>query len=230
MTSSRTGSLVIDPVALLLAGLVGLAAAVIASAVPAWGAARLPTLVALSGRRPAATPARRLLAFGIGLIVLALGCTLVAPLLGGASEVLPLLSLMVSAVTGVLGFGACSPWLLERLERVARRLPLAPRVALRDTARARTRNGPIVTAVLASIAATIALAAMLSSQQAKALSEWRPEMADDTLHHRCHDRDSWRQRRPGDGRYRLWPATRGARPGLRLVLHAGAAPPAPGCR
>ena len=66
LTSQRTGSLVIDPVTLLLAGLVGLTAAVIASAVPAWGAARLPTLVALSGRRPPATPARRLLVFGIG--------------------------------------------------------------------------------------------------------------------------------------------------------------------
>jgi len=31
--------------------------------------------------------------------------------------------LSVGAVTGVLGFGACSPWLLERLEGVARRLP-----------------------------------------------------------------------------------------------------------
>ena len=102
-------------------------------------------------------------------------------MMGGASEVLPLPLLVVGAVTGVLGFGACSPWLLERLEAPARRLSLAPRIALRDTARARTRNGPIVTAVLASIAATVALAAVLSSQQAQALSEWRPEMAGDTL-------------------------------------------------
>ncbi len=76
LTGQRTGSLVVDPMALLLAALVGLAAAIIAAAVPAWGAARLPTLVALSGRRPPVTPARRLLALGIALILVALACTL----------------------------------------------------------------------------------------------------------------------------------------------------------
>ncbi len=181
LTSQRTRPLELDPGVLVAAGLVGLLAAVIAAAVPAWGAARLPTLVALSGRRPPSTPARRLLVFGIGLIVFATGCTLVAPLVGRTGDALALLLLVVGAVTGVLGFGACSPWLLERLEGIARRLPLAPRVALRDTARARTRNGPIVTAVLASVAAAIALAAVLASQQAHSMTFWRPQVSSDSM-------------------------------------------------
>jgi putative ABC transport system permease protein len=181
MTGSRAGSLELDPGILLLAGVVGLAAALIAAAVPAWGASRLPTLVALSGRRPPTTPARRLLLVGIGLVVLAFAVTAIAPVIGRGSDVLPLLLLVVGAVTGVLGFGACSPWLLERLEGVAGRLPLSPRVALRDTARARTRNGPIVTAGLASVAATVALAAVMASQQARVEAEWRSDMAADSL-------------------------------------------------
>ena len=181
LTGQRAGSLELEPVVLVLAGFVGLAAAVIASSIPAWGAARLPTLVALSGRRPPSTPARRLLALGVVLIVFALGCSLAAPLTGSTGQAVPLLLLVIGAVTGVLGFGACSPWLLERLEGPARRLSLAPRVALRDTARARTRNGPIVTAVLASVAATIALASVLASEQAHSMTYWRPQVSSDSM-------------------------------------------------
>ncbi|MBX3031366.1 MAG: FtsX-like permease family protein [Chloroflexi bacterium] len=181
LVGARTGPLELDPVVLGVAAVVGLVASIIAAGVPAWGAARLPTLVALSGRRPPSTPARRLLLLGLGLVALAFACTAVAPLLGRNNDVVPLALLVVGAVTGVLGFGACSPWLLERLEGIARRLPLSPRVALRDTARARTRNGPIVTAVLASVAATIALAAVLASQEAQRIEWWRPEVASDSM-------------------------------------------------
>ncbi|MFN8520696.1 MAG: ABC transporter permease [Chloroflexota bacterium] len=181
LMGARTGPLELDLGVLLVAALVGLVAALVASMVPAWGASRLPTLVALSGRRPPATPARRLLVAGIVLVVLAFVTTAVAPLVGRGADALPRALLVVGAVTGVLGFGACSPWLLERLEGVARHLPLSPRVALRDTARARTRNGPIVTAVLASVAATVALAAVTASQQARSESLWTPEVASDSL-------------------------------------------------
>jgi putative ABC transport system permease protein len=181
LAGARTGGLELDPGVLLVAGLVGLLAALVAAAVPAWGAARLPSLVALSGRRPPSTPARRLLAVGVGLIAIAVACTLVAPMVGRLGDTAALMLMVVGAVTGVLGFGACSPWLLERMEGVARRLPLAPRVALRDTSRARTRNGPIVTAVLASVAATIALAAILASAQAQTMLFWQPAIASDSL-------------------------------------------------
>jgi putative ABC transport system permease protein len=84
------------------------------------------------------------------------------------------LLLLGGAVLGTLGFGACAPWLLEQLERPSRRLPLAPRIALRDTARARARSGPIVTALLAAFAATVALSAYQSSVEASNLARFHP--------------------------------------------------------
>lgn len=178
----RAGAVDIDPVVLLVAGVVGLAAALIAAMVPAWTAARQPTLLSLSGRRPPSAPARRLLVVGLGLVAIAAACIAVGILLADPEgSLLSTLVLLVGAVASVLGFGACSPWLLERLERPARRLPLAARVALRDTARARTRNGAIVTAVLACVVVTIALATILASGRAHAEASWRPDVALDSL-------------------------------------------------
>ena len=88
---------------------------------------------------------------------------------------------MVGAVLGTLGFGACAPWFLERLERLAKRLPLASRIAFRDTARARSRNSPIVTAVLASVAATITLGTFFVSRDAENADDWRPYLHADEL-------------------------------------------------
>jgi putative ABC transport system permease protein len=93
-----------------------------------------------------------------------------------------LLPLMVGgAVLGTLGFGACAPWLLERLDGLASRLPVAARIAFRDTARARSRSSPIVTAVLSSLAAAIALGAFTATRDAESLASWRPGLFPDQL-------------------------------------------------
>jgi putative ABC transport system permease protein len=84
-------------------------------------------------------------------------------------------------VLGTLGFGACAPWLLERLERLAARLPLAGRIAFRDTARARSRSSPIVTAILASLAAVIAIGAWQVSRDAENLRGWLPSLYPDQI-------------------------------------------------
>lgn len=94
---------------------------------------------------------------------------------------LSMVLLLVGAICGVLGFGTCSPWLVERLERLGLRLPVAARIALRDTARARSRNGPIVTAILAAFAATVAVSAYVASTDAEAAANWRPWLRADQL-------------------------------------------------
>ncbi len=156
LTQRRNGPLVIDTVGISGPVLIGLAAALIAAVAPAAAVQRLPVLVALSGRRPPEAPARRALGLGLAMVAISLAMTLV-----GAGthtgEVLPYFLMVGGAILGTLGFGACGPWILERLEGVAARLPLAGRIAFRDTARARSRSSPIVTAVLASFAATVAL-------------------------------------------------------------------------
>jgi putative ABC transport system permease protein len=179
LTDRRNPALAASPWWLLVAGGIGLLAALIAAAFPAWTAARVPILAALSGRRPPTAPARRTLRLGIATVVVAFGITMMGAgwLFSGVNIAL----LLVGAVLGVLGFGACSPWLLERLEGVAVRLPLSSRLALRDTARSRSRNGPIVTALLASFAATVAMAALLASQDAQAAERYQPSLRTDQL-------------------------------------------------
>jgi putative ABC transport system permease protein len=168
-----------DPAWLVACGLVGLVAALVAAAWPAVTASRIPVLSALSGRRPPTRPATHGLAAGIGLVVAGGGLTLVAALLRRVEgSDLSILLLLVGAVLGVLGCGAMSPWFVERLSALAPRLPLSPRIALRDTGRSRNRSGPIVTAILASLAATVALATLNASQEAMARERLAPEMGE----------------------------------------------------
>jgi putative ABC transport system permease protein len=187
LTDRRNPPVGIAPTLLLAACAIGVLAALIAAIVPAWTAARAPVLTALSGRRPAQAPARRTLGLGIVLIGVAMaltgiGATIRLRDVDGSTATLTLVLLMAGAVVGTLGFGACSPWLLERLERPAARLPLAGRIAVRDTARARSRNGPIVTALLASFAATVALAAYMSSVDASNAAGWSPWLRPDQIY------------------------------------------------
>ncbi|MEA2545347.1 MAG: putative transport system permease protein, partial [Chloroflexota bacterium] len=145
LTEHRNPTIALDlPIMVGALGL-GLVATVGAALGPARSAANLPVLDALSGRRPPTTSSRR--AFGLGIAVLVGGIALtgagaalrLADPGGGTSLVM----LLGGAVLGTLGLGACSPWLPGQLERPAGWLPLAIRIALRDTARARTRNAAI---------------------------------------------------------------------------------------
>lgn len=167
LANRRNPPVSLDVTATLAAIGLGVAATLIASAIPAWTAARLPVLTALSGRRPPFASARRVLLLGVGLITLAsssIASGAVLRLDYSMNEMSTLL-LAGGAIVGVLGFGACSPWLIERFEHLGRRLPFTGRVALRDTARARSRTAPIVTAMLSSLALTVALAAYTSSSE-----------------------------------------------------------------
>jgi putative ABC transport system permease protein len=182
LTQRRNPPLVVDAAGLVGPVVIGFAAAMIAAIVPARTVARVPVLRALSGRRPSEAPARRVLRIGLVMV----GVSLALPLLGGnlqsngSSGVWELL-VLVAAVLGTLGFGACAPWLLERLDGLAVRLPLASRIAFRDAARARSRSSPIVTAVLASMAATIMLGTTFASGDAEHADDWRPYLHPDQL-------------------------------------------------
>jgi putative ABC transport system permease protein len=182
LTQHRNGPLIADGYGLLAPAAIGIGAAIVAALAPARTAARVPVLTALSGRRPAVAPARRNLQVGLGAVGVSVGMTLVgANLREQGSDLVSMALLVGGAVLGTLGFGACGPWLLERLERVAVRLPISGRIAFRDTARARSRSSPIVTAVLASVAATVALGTWVVSRDAEMLGEWRPYLYPEQL-------------------------------------------------
>src|ERR1019366_5372846 len=129
-TDRRNPAVVIAPGLILVAGGFGLMATLVAALVPAWTAAHVPVLAALSGRRPAQAPARRTLRLGLVLIGLAIAMTATGATLrlhdtDGSSGTVSIVLLFAGAILGTLGFGACSPWLLERLEPPAARLPPA---------------------------------------------------------------------------------------------------------
>jgi putative ABC transport system permease protein len=179
LSGHRNPLIALDPVLLIAAAALGIVAAVVAALAPARSAGRMPVLRALSGRRPPDRSARRSLGLGGVIVGLALAMTISgsAVRLSGYTTMnttISTLLLLGGAVLGTLGFGACAPWLLEQLERPSRLLPLAPRIALRDTARARARSGPIVTALLAAFAATVALSAYQASVEASNLARFQP--------------------------------------------------------
>ena len=181
LTEHRNGPLVVDAVGLVGPVVVGFVAAMIAAIAPARTVARLPVLRALSGRRPAEASARRTLFIGIVFIALAVGMTIAGATMESDFSGGRIFLMMGGAVLGTLGFGASAPWFLERLEVLAARLPLAGRIAFRDTARARSRSSPIVTAILAGLAASVAIGAWNASNAASEREFWRPSLYDDQL-------------------------------------------------
>ena len=180
LTRRRNQPLVLDLAGVALPFVIGFVAALIAAWIPARTVARVPVLLALSGRRPAHAPARRTLSFGIAAVAISALMTIAgATMRNAGSDTASILLLVGGAVLSTLGFGACGPWILERLEALGSRLPLAGRIAFRDTARSRSRSSPIVTAILASCAAVIALGAWTTSRDAESLRGWVPSTYND---------------------------------------------------
>lgn len=167
----------VDPVWLVGPAILGTVAAVVGAWWPARSVARLPVLTALSGRRPTPAPSRSGLVKGLVLAGAGVGLCLVgSSSLGGNSFVF-----LAGSIAVVLGAGLTSPWLLEQLGRTARFLPAGPRLAVRDAARFRTRNGPIVTAAMAGLAASISIGAVVTSLDASDAAEHRPMLPTDVL-------------------------------------------------
>ena len=65
--------------------------------------------------------------------------------------------------------------------RLARRLPLAPRLALRDAVRHRGRTAPAVAAVMAAVAGTTAVTLYVTAQQGAERAGYRPSGAIGTV-------------------------------------------------
>jgi putative ABC transport system permease protein len=182
LTQRRNPPLVVDLAGLLGPVAIGLVASLVAAIVPARTVARVSVLLALSGRRPAQARASTTFKLGLVMVGVAAVATFVGSTMRNAGmDATSIVLLLSGAVLSTLGFGACGPWLLERLERLAVRLPLAGRIAFRDTARARSRSSPIVTAILAGCAAAVALGAWQTSRDAEDRAGWRPNVYADQI-------------------------------------------------
>jgi len=155
LLTKRFGAFRTYPVAQLV--LIGLAVltGVLAALVPAWISARQDVVAALAGRRGIIRSRRRW-----PIIGLALAGT------GGASGVIAavvqsMTLLLAGLVLLELGLALLTPALVGLVARIGRLLPLAPRIALRDASRNRAAAAPAISAVMAAVVTTMAIAMVI---------------------------------------------------------------------
>ncbi len=168
MTAPGVDVHVLDLVGLVLVG--GLTA-MAAALVPARQAARLDVVAALTGRRPAESVRRHVPV--LGALAAAVG---IAMSVWGAATRSTVVLVLGIALTQV-GLVALSGAVVVLASRPARRLGLAPRMALRDAARQRGRTAPAVAAVMAAIAGGLAALVFVGSQDAHDRAAYQPNLA-----------------------------------------------------
>jgi putative ABC transport system permease protein len=140
------------------------ALAVLAATAAAWWpartVARLPVMLALSGRPPKPRPARHAAIAAAALIGAGIG----ALALSDRDRPPLIVAGMVATILGTLLLG---PPLIRMLSGVAGRLSIAPRLALRDLVRYQARSGAALAAVTLAlgIAATIVVTASAEEAQ-----------------------------------------------------------------
>lgn len=171
---SRFGELTVRPWEILGIAVLGLVTGVLAALAPAIVAGRQSVLESLTGRRGTRRGSRVLPV--VGVIALAAGVA-VAVYGGVNGNTTFVAGGSVLAELGVLG---CIPVIVGFLGRLGRRLPLTPRIALRDAARNRGRTAPAVAAVMAAVAGSIAIATYTSSSAAEQAYGFTPNMTPGT--------------------------------------------------
>jgi putative ABC transport system permease protein len=158
----RSGAFRVFPLALaVLAGL-AVVTAVLAALVPAWISSRQDVVTALTGRRGITRSRRRWLLLGVALI--AVGVAVAATGALGTDSTLIVAGLAI----GELGLVLCTPAVVGLVARVGRWLPLAARIALRDASRNRTAAAPAISAVMAAVVGSIAVAVIVVANDRRA--------------------------------------------------------------
>ncbi|MFE3473774.1 FtsX-like permease family protein [Streptomyces bacillaris] len=166
----RFGELTVHPWEIIAIAVLGLVTGVLAALAPAIVAGRQSVLESLTGRRGARRSSRVLPV--VGTVVLAGGTALAV--YGGLSGNTRLVA--AGSVLAELGLLGCIPVIVGFLGRLGRRLPLTPRIALRDAARNRGRTAPAVAAVMAAVAGSVAIATYTASTTAEQAYDHRPNL------------------------------------------------------
>ena len=167
LSSIRTGAFRVFPEALAALAAVAVVTGVLAALVPAWIAARQDVVAALAGRRGKTRSRRRWVVLGA---VLAAAGALVAAT-GAQRASAPVI--VAGLVVAELGLVLCTPALVGLVARAGRLLPLAPRIALRDTARNRTAAAPAISAVMAAVVGSLAVGVVLIGASERASDSYR---------------------------------------------------------
>ena len=169
ISGTRFGSFALRPLDLVGIVLVGLVTGLLAAVVPAMQAARQDVVASLTGRGTVKAPPKWLTVLGALGVVGGSALALLGAGLGRAS-----VSILGGSVLAELGLVACTPFLVGMFGRLARLLPLAPRLALRDSTRNRSRTAPAVAAVLAAVAGAVAVSVYQNSSDASGRAAYQP--------------------------------------------------------
>jgi len=173
-TGSRFGALEIRPWELLAVAAIGLVTGILSALAPAIVAGRQSVLESLTGRRGTRRNSRVLPLAGC----VALAAGVAVAVFGGTTGDTSLVA--GGSVVAELGVLACIPVVVGSLGRLGARLPLSPRMALRDASRNRGRTAPAVAAVMAAVAGTVAVATYTSSVMAEHAYDHMPALTPGT--------------------------------------------------
>jgi putative ABC transport system permease protein len=160
--------------------LIGLAVllTVVGATVAAWwpgrAAARLPVVLALSGRPPMPRPARHSAVAAAALIVVGIACLALS-----SRDRAPLI--VAGILATILGTLLLGPLAIRTLARTAGRAPVAARLALRDLARYQARSGAALAAITLALgiaAAVVVTAAAEEGEDADRMAAELPNLSD----------------------------------------------------
>jgi len=168
LAQQRAGGYRVFPLA--LAAIAGLAVGtgLLAALAPAVAAARGDVVAALTGRRGLRRSRKRWLVLGLAFVSTG---TVTA---GYGAWQISSTVVLTGLVVAELGLVLCTPALVGLIARLGPALPLAPRIALRDTARNRAAAVPAVAAVMAAVAGSVAIGVVLTAQQDRTAAGYRP--------------------------------------------------------
>ncbi len=158
--------LVLHPLDVLGPAALGAVAAVVAAWVPARTVASVPTTTALAGR----VPVRSVPSWVAPLALVTTGVGVLALLYVGARDARDSLDTLVfalGAITIVVGMATFGVPAIGALGRVADRLPALLRMAVRDSARQRTRSAAAVAALSVVLVAPVLIAIGQASEEGR---------------------------------------------------------------
>jgi putative ABC transport system permease protein len=151
-------------------GLIALAVvlAVVGATAAAWWpgrtVARLPVMLALSGRPPKPRPARHSAIAAAALIVVGIGCLV----LSGRDQPLLIIAGLVATILGALFLG---PLAIRVFVRAAGHTPIAVRLALRDLARYQARSGAALAAITLALGIAATVVIIAAAEEKKSAGE-----------------------------------------------------------
>ncbi len=167
---------------------VGVLTSVLAAALPARSAGRVPVLAALAGRygRPSRERGRRTIIgaavamlAGLAVAVVAARGWHAAAVTAAQRQTVPdtvpyALAMTVGFGLAIAGLALAAPALVGLVGRVAGRLPLSGRLAVRDAARHRHRTGPAVAAAMVAVTGSVAVLFAVASYDRHDRAQYRP--------------------------------------------------------